>query len=144
MYYSCNLSSFSLAVVWKEFDFVNLIFSFQLSNLFSDQLPFLISLTLWCFFCSSQETVYCCLDDLILRRNAGEIIISWAFKSLTFVWSYTISSDTRFYFWRFSKSKDLFTLKPHSTDVCPWQIVRTIFKASAKFENDDLPSKYLK
>lgn len=51
---------------------------------------FLISLNLWCFLCSSQKTVYCCLDDMTLRCNAGEIIFSWAFKPFIFIWSYRI------------------------------------------------------
>ena len=53
-------------------------------------LVFLISLNLWCLLCSLQQTVYCCLDDMTLRCNAGEIIFSWAFKPFMFIWSYRI------------------------------------------------------
>ena len=58
---------------------------------FFDQLRFSWFLLIFgVFFVLHKKTVYCCLDDMTLQCNAGEIIFSWAFKPFMFIWSYRI------------------------------------------------------
>ena len=83
------------------------------------------------------KNIYCCLDDLTLWRNAVEIIISWAFKPFTFIWSYTIRYHTMLSFWIFSVSNDLFTLK-----LC-YKSIKTMILLDPNLVNPSLASSVI-